>query len=112
MMIHENCQGLEVCAHLMNTHTIFYIVIKTQYTTHHIERLNASCRDRGRWKWHGEINHDAYERGSRGEVDRSHIDGADLFPRIYFLRDSLINELREWLDIRGLKITNIEAPKT
>lgn len=111
-MIQENCQALEVCAHLMNTHTIFYIVIKTKYTTHHIERLMASCRDRGRWKWIGETNSEAYyESGTNEEARTSHIDGGDLFPRIYFLRDSFINEFREWLNIRNLKITNIEAPK-
>lgn len=110
-MIDENVQALEVCAHLMKTHTVMYIVIKTKYTVHHIERLMASCRGRGRWKWFAETNIDEYERGSRGEAASSHIDGADLFPRQYFLQGSFINEFREWLNMRNLKITNIEAPK-
>jgi hypothetical protein len=114
-MIEENCQALEVCAHLMKTHTVSYIVIKTKYTTHHLEKLMASQRDRGRWGWIAETNHEAFmemKSGRNEEARKSHIDGGDLFPRLYFLPASFLNEFREWLDVRGLRITNIEAPKT
>lgn len=91
---------------------IFYIVIETKYTMLHIERLMGSCSDRGRWKWIGETKIDAYEeRPIWEEASRSHIDGGDMFPRLYFLDDSLCNEIFAWLHKRNLEIIDVRMPK-
>ncbi len=97
---------------MMKTYSIHYIVIHTKFTTHHLEKLMPTCKDRGAWKWIGETKHEAFdEMGRGGEAGLSHIDRGDMFPRLYFLTDSFINEFREWLKCRELEITEIEAPK-
>jgi len=91
---------------------IYYIVIDTKYTRLHIERLMGSCSDRGRWKWIAETKTDAYEEHPLSvEASRSHIDGGDMFPRLYFLDDSLCNEIFSWLHKRNLEIIDVRVPK-
>jgi hypothetical protein len=103
---------IEILRAMMETYSTYYIVIKTKFTTHHLEKLMPTCKDRGKWKWIAETNHEAFEEmGRDGEARLSHVDGGDLFPRLYFLRDSFINEFNEWLKCRNLAVTDIEAPK-
>ncbi len=97
---------------LMAAFSARYIVVKTKYTTHHIERLMPTCKDRGKWKWIAETNTEAYREMEKNDEARlSHIDRADLFPRLYFRDDSLMNEISHWMQIRNLIIIDIEAPK-
>lgn len=84
-----------------------YVVIKTKYTTHHIEK--TTYRDRGRIKWIAETNPDAFDyMNDCKEAQQSHIDGGDLFPRLYFLPTSFQDEFDAWLAARGLKIVSME----
>lgn len=84
-----------------------YIVIETEYTIHHIERTNY--QDRGKIKWIGETKSEAFKAmDTCEEARRSHIDGGDLFPRLYFLGTSFLMEFEEWLKARNLNITNIK----
>jgi hypothetical protein len=97
---------------MMKTYSIHYIVIHTKFTTHHLEKLMPTCHDRGKWKWIAETKPEAFEEMDNNEESRkSHVDRNDLFPRLYFLGESFINEFREWLKYRNLEITEIEAPK-
>jgi hypothetical protein len=90
----------------------FYIVIKTKFTTHHIERLSSSVKDRGNWKWIAESECLNVPYGEDlEEFYRSHIDGSDLFPRYYFLDESLIKEFFAWIHARKLTILDISTPK-
>jgi hypothetical protein len=87
-----------------------YIVIKTKFTTHHIERTNYT--DRGKIKWFAETNIEAcYALDNYEEARMSHVDSGDLFPRLYFHADSFLKEFFTWLKIRGLTITDITTPK-
>ena len=57
----------------------YYIVVKTQFTEHHIERTNYT--DRGKIKWFAETRLEAFDAmKDNEEARRSHVDGADLFP--------------------------------
>lgn len=104
--------ALEALKHMMGLYSVSYIVIKTKFTVHHLEKLSRSVKDRGRWKWIGETSSLAFSEPLQDEeVYRSNIDGGDLFPRLYFLDSSFINEFREWLNMRNLEITALEAPK-
>jgi len=88
----------------------YYIVVKTKFTIHHIERTNYT--DRGKIKWIGETEFHAFKEMDHDEEARlSHIDGCDLFPRLYFHKDSFLKEFFTWLNIRGLTITDITTPK-
>lgn len=88
----------------------YYIVVKTQFTEHHIERTNYT--DRGKIKWFAETRLEAFDAmKDNEEARRSHVDGADLFPRLYFNKDSFLKEFFTWLKIRGLIITDITTPK-
>jgi hypothetical protein len=110
--------ALDALKIMMDTYSVRYIVVSTTYTKHHIERLMGSCRDRGTWKWIAETHHedplfknDEHAAQCVKEKYTSNIDRCDLFPRLYFLKTSFINEFREWLKARNLQITDIEAPK-
>jgi hypothetical protein len=84
-----------------------YIIIETKWTIHHIERTTYS--DRGKIKWIAETKSDAYEAMKDDEEARmSSIDHCDLFPRLYFLATSFVNEFGAWLDARGLQPTSIK----
>ncbi len=97
---------------LMATFSARYIVIKTKYTIHHIERLMPTCKDRGKWKWIAETNTAAFkDMEDYAEARQSLIDNGDLFPRLYFRDDSLMNEISHWMQMRNLIIIDIEAPK-
>jgi hypothetical protein len=103
-------EGLAVIYDMMSLFQQRYLVIHTQYTIHHIERTTYT--NRGRWRWFAESKPEAFEQMEKegeGEAYRSHIDDCDLFPRLYFLDNSFIEEFRSWLNCRNLKITNIEA---
>lgn len=93
--------------------TQFYVVVRTKYTIHHIEKLLASCRDRGRWKWIAEsIQPDQYEaQRLDDEARRSHVDATDCFPRFFFNDFALMSELSSWIQIRGLEVIEVSAPK-
>lgn len=94
----------DILALLLNT-DVKYFVIKTKYTTNHIEKLMVSCKDRGCIKWIAETNLAAYDNGiieKDAEAYRSHIDGADLFPRLYFNPQAFCIEFRAWFEIRKL----------
>lgn len=88
-----------------------YFVVKTKFTDHHIERTNYT--DRGRWKWIAETNMAAWDAMDKNdeEARRSHIDGGDLFPRLYFNDDCFLKEFNTWLAVRGLDITDIVVPE-
>lgn len=90
-----------------------YIVIDTKFTKLHIERLMGSVRDRGRWKWIAETNLDAYDAmaAKEEEARRSHVDNNDLFPRLFFNDECLIQEVFSWLKVRDLTVTDITTPK-
>lgn len=106
-MIHK-----EILTRMLKAHTARYIVVKTKYTDSHIEVLMGSQKDRGRYKWIAESNNESWDNLNKDpEARRSHIDGGDLFPRVFFLADSLINELFTWIQTRDLTITDIEVPK-
>ena len=107
----DNQLSMEVFRSMMKIYTIRYIVIETAHTMHHIERLSLNCKDRGRWKWLAETKEGAFNGDMNGEDKRSFIDHSDLFPRLYFRDESLINEFFEWIKMRDLKITNVKAPK-
>lgn len=90
-----------------------YIVVKTKYTTHHLEKLLGSGNDRGTLKWMAETSINDYEKGLENkdkEVYSSHIDGADLFPRLYFLTTNFCSEFQCWLSTRNLSIIEIKVP--
>jgi hypothetical protein len=102
----------EVLRHILKIHIARYIVVETKYTAHHIELLSGTCKDRGRYKWIAETKVDAWDNVERDdEARRSHVDGGDLFPRVYFFDDSLCNELFMWLKVRNLAVTDITTPK-
>lgn len=102
---------LEALKIMMETYSVRYIVISTKFTKHHLEKLMGSCSDRGKWKWIGETNYEAFEVMDKDEEARkSHIDHGDMFPRFYFLKSSFIAEFNEWLKARGLVVTDITAP--
>ena len=103
----NNKLSMEIFRSMMKIYTIRYIVIETAHTMHHIERLSLNCKDRGRWKWLAETKKGALN----GEDNYSFIDHSDLFPRLYFKDDSLVNEFFAWINERGLKITDIRTPK-
>ena len=85
-----------------------YIVIETEYTSHHIER--TGYQDRGRIKWIAETKPGAFRHMDNhvDEACRSYIDSGDLFPRLYFLGQSFLMEFEAWLKARDLTITNIK----
>jgi predicted class III extradiol MEMO1 family dioxygenase len=88
-----------------------YIVVQTEFTEHHIERLSKNS-DRGHIKWIAETRLIAWDKMKNSpEARRSHIDGADMFPRLYFNNDCFITEFFSWLAIRDLTITDIKTPK-
>lgn len=90
----------------------YYIVVESKFTKHHIEKLMGSCKDRGRWKWIAETNMEAFDtKVDKEEAQRSHIDGGDLFPRVFFKDESLITELFAWFAARDLQVTDITTPK-
>ena len=85
----------------------YYIVIETKYSFHHIEKTNY--QDRGKIKWVAETKLSYFKDVSHNEeAQRSHIDDADLFPRLYFLPKSFIDEFIAWCEARELTITNIK----
>lgn len=89
-----------------------YFVVETLYTEHHLERLAGTVKDRGRWKWIAESKQSSWNDARENEeARRSHVDGGDLFPRLYFNNECLIKELLSWLEVRNLKITDIRTPK-
>lgn len=97
---------------MMETYSVRYIVISTKFTKHHLEKVAGTNSDRGKWKWIGETNMEAFEAmKNNDEARRSHIDGGDMFPRFYFLKSSFIAEFNEWLKARNLVVTDIEAPQ-
>lgn len=100
----------DVIRTMMHSYSVGYITIETQCTIHHLERLMPTCRDRGRWKWLAETKADIFDSDNE-EWQRSNIDHADCFPRLYFKEDSFLNEFREWLRVREIEITDIKAPK-
>ena len=105
----ENEQILKA---ILSRQVAAYIVVETKYTTHHIERLMPTAKDRGRYKWIAEMKVEAWDDAERSdEARRSHIDAGDLFPRLYFLDDSLCNELFMWLKMRDLEVINITTPR-
>lgn len=100
----------EIFKQMLRLQVARYIVIETKYTEHHIERTNY--QDRGRYKWIAETKPNYWENVDKDkEAQRSHVDGADLFPRLYFLDESMVNELFAWLSARGLEVTDIKTPK-
>lgn len=102
----------EVLDNLMKQPTASYIIVKTKFTKHHIERLSSSQRDRGKWKWIAETTNEGLDRGNRTEeARRSHIDSGDCFPRFYFLDQSLREELRAWCVLRDVEVIDIKAPR-
>ncbi len=104
--------ALEALKVMMNLYSVRYITIDTKFTKHHLEKVAGTNSDRGRWKWIGETKMEAFEEMAKDkEAQKSHIDGGDMFPRFYFLNTSFINEFREWLKARDLKITDMEAPQ-
>lgn len=108
----NNDLQMEVVLELMRKNFAMYITIETKYTMHHLEKLMPTVRDRGRWKWIGETKVDAFNVMDKDdEAVRSHIDGHDLFPRLYFLDNSLIQEFKAWLNVRQLTITDVKVPK-
>ena len=113
----SNLDSLDVLRSMMNTYSIRYIVAETNYTRHHIERLMPTCKDRGKWKWSPEPSfpnvHYKTDEDAKRHVEeslRSNIDGADLFPRLYFFDSSFLAEFGEWLRVRDLKLIDIKAP--
>jgi hypothetical protein len=101
----------QVLIDLLNNFNVCYIVVKTKFTTHHIEKLLASCKDRGTIKWIAETETDAWEHMSvNEEARRSHIDGGDIFPRLYFLPTNFVSEFLMWCKVRNLAIQDISAP--
>lgn len=87
------------------------IEFETEYTKHYIEVRGYS--DRGTLLWHAETKLEPYERdvGQKKAARTSHIDGADFFPRIYFLKSSLCEEIAAWLNCRGLTIISLNEWK-
>jgi hypothetical protein len=91
--------------------SFYYILIETKYTRHYIEKFMPTCADRGKWKWIA-VNYGInYQDEIDEEGHRSHIDGSDCFPRLFFQDDSMCNELFAWLQMRDLEIINIKAVK-
>lgn len=88
--------------------TVPYIVIETTWTIHYVER--TTYQDRGRFKWFAQTKPEAFEAMDKGdnEARRSHVDGADLFPRLYFLWQSFEAEFLAWLKARNLHIVSIK----
>lgn len=72
-------------------HFVRYIVLESKNTRHHLEILSPSCSDRGIYKWIAE------SKDSRIIT----VDDHDMFPRYYFLSESLIKEMVEWLKKRN-----------
>jgi hypothetical protein len=107
----ENLLEHRECFSLLLKVYVPYIVVKTKYTTNHIEKLMPTCSDRGRWKWIAETNYDAFDKmRDDEEAQNSHIDGADCFPRFYFRDESLVTELFAWIMRRDLTIIQMETP--
>jgi hypothetical protein len=85
-----------------------YGIIETNFTIHYIEKIMASAKDRGSFKWFAETKWKPYQEAvleDNPEAFKSHIDGADMFPRVYFLSETLISEMGIWFEIRNLQIT-------
>ena len=101
---------IDIFTNMIESKTFSYIVLETVNTLHHIERLSTSVADRGRYKWSAEMKASALLE-LNDEARRSHIDGADCFPRYFYLEQSLINEVFQFIIVRGLSIINIVAPK-
>lgn len=104
----DNTVFLDAIKKMIDLYSVTYIVVKTKYTTHHIEKLLASCKDRGTIKWIAETS--GFDDDDV-ESQNSHVDRNDCFPRFYFLKTSFLHEFREWLLIRDLQITDVQAPK-
>lgn len=105
---------IDIFRNMIESKTSSYIVIETANTLHHIERLSTSVADRGRYKWSAEMKASAYVEVALNlsdEAKRSHIDEADCFPRYFYMEQSLINEVFQFIIVRGLSIINIVAPK-
>lgn len=86
-----------------------YFIVETKWTINHFEKLLPSCRDRGKWKWIAETKCTAFNnQDDDPEIQRSFIDHQDMFPRLYFTEECLVNEFLQWLDVRRLPIINVE----
>lgn len=109
----NNDLQMDVVLELMRKSLAIYVTIETKFTIHHLEKLMPTVRERGRWKWIAETKVSAFEAMDKNndEAVRSHIDGADLFPRLYFLDNSFIQEFKAWLNVRQLTITDVKVPK-
>lgn len=102
----------EILRNLLLSPSNLYVVARTKYTIHHIEKLTASCKDRGRFKWLAETDMKAWDENIKDdEIRRSHIDSCDYFPRVYFSLDCFLVEFSAWLQMRNLEITDIKVPK-
>ena len=70
---HEERVGLLALVDLL-VGTSMYMVIETENTINHIERLSPTCKDRGAYRWIAEAK----------PKSKVVIDGHDMFPRLYF----------------------------
>jgi|GEM_PF-3013186 hypothetical protein len=98
-------------AYLLGCYDAYYIVVETDFTINHFEKLLASCSDRGSFKWIAETKVCAYEAASTCESARlAHIDECDYFPRAYFFADSLLKEFEMWRRKRKQDFQKITVP--
>jgi hypothetical protein len=96
---------------LIGAMDVKYLVVETDYTTNHFEKLLGSCSDRGSFKWIAETNMTAYEENMQDpRAHKAKINGSDLFPRLYFYADCLVKEFRRWCAIRQQDIQKITVP--
>lgn len=98
---------------MLDTYSINYIVVKTKFTEHHIERLSAVDKAYGRFKWTVQVDipEPIFSMQSETEAIRSTVENKDCFPRLFYHADSVSNELFSWIRARDLTITDIRAPK-
>jgi len=68
----------------------YYVMIKTSRFNIHIEKL-PSYSDRGTYK----VIIEAIDR------KKDVVDSADMFPRLYFIKECLILEISKWLEKRN-----------
>jgi hypothetical protein len=88
--------------------TIKYMVVDTKYITHHVEKLLPTCRDRGSVKWIAESNMRYWQEVDTVPESRlSHIDGGDMFPRLYFGEENFCDELKRFNKIRGQELLTL-----
>ncbi len=91
--------------------SVSYLEIDTEFTKHYIEKLTLTCRDRGKYRWFAETKKEAWQIITENpQAEKCLIDRHDCFPRLYFLEESCIHELLEWLNVRDEPITKIFSP--